>query len=73
MTRLPHISSRECVSALQKAGFEVVRQKGSHITMRRDSPFAQLVVPENREIPVGTLRSILRSAGLTVDEFIDLL
>jgi predicted RNA binding protein YcfA (HicA-like mRNA interferase family) len=73
MTKLPHISSRECVRALEKASFRIVRQKGSHITMRRDTPFAQVVVPENREVPVGTLRSILRSAGLSVDEFVELL
>ena len=73
MTKLPRVSSRECVRALEKAGFQNVRQKGSHITMRRDSPFAQVVVPGNRELPVGTLRSILRSTGLSVDEFIDLL
>jgi predicted RNA binding protein YcfA (HicA-like mRNA interferase family) len=73
MTKLPRISSRECIHALEKAGFRVVRQKGSHITMRRDSPFSQTVVPENREIPVGTLRSILRDADLSVEEFTDLL
>ncbi|MEO8395059.1 MAG: type II toxin-antitoxin system HicA family toxin [Chloroflexota bacterium] len=73
MPKLPHISSRECVRALEKAGFYFVRQKGSHIVMRRDSPFAQTVVPENNEIPVGTLRSILRDADLSTEEFIELL
>jgi predicted RNA binding protein YcfA (HicA-like mRNA interferase family) len=73
MPKLPRISSRECVRALEKVGFYFVRQKGSHIVMRRNSPFAQTVVPENNEIPVGTLRSILRDADLSVEEFIDLL
>jgi predicted RNA binding protein YcfA (HicA-like mRNA interferase family) len=56
-----------------KAGFSVVRQRGSHIVMRRDEPFAQVVVPENAEIPLGTLRSILREADLSVERFIELL
>jgi predicted RNA binding protein YcfA (HicA-like mRNA interferase family) len=73
MTKLPRISSRECVSALEKAGFYIKRQKGSHIVMRRDEPYTQTVVPINKEIPVGTLRSILRDAGLTVEQFVDLL
>jgi predicted RNA binding protein YcfA (HicA-like mRNA interferase family) len=61
------------VRALEKVDFYIVRQKGSHIVMRRDQPYAQTVVPENREIPVGTLRNILRDAHLTVEQFIDLL
>jgi predicted RNA binding protein YcfA (HicA-like mRNA interferase family) len=73
MPKLPRISSRECIRALEKAGFYFVRKKGSHIVMRRDKPFAQTVVPENNEIPVGTLRSILRDADLSVEEFIGLL
>jgi predicted RNA binding protein YcfA (HicA-like mRNA interferase family) len=73
MSKLPRVSSRECIRALEKVGFRVVRQKGSHITMRRDKPFAQTVVPENREIPVGTLHSILRDANRSAEDFIDLL
>jgi predicted RNA binding protein YcfA (HicA-like mRNA interferase family) len=73
MNKLPHISSRECVRALQKIGFYVVRQKGSHIVMRRDNPYMQTVVPENKEIPPGTLRAILRDANLRVEQFIELL
>lgn len=48
-------------------------QTGSHIKMRRDTPYSQVIVPETRELPIGTLRSIIRDAGLTVDEFKDLL
>lgn len=73
MSKLPRISSRECIRALEKVDFYVVRQKGSHIVMRRDQPYAQTVVPENREIPVGTLHNILRDANLTVEQFADLL
>ena len=73
MTMLPRISGRECVKALEAAGFHVKRQKGSHIVLRRDDPFAQVVVPEHRELDRGTLRGIIRHAGLSVDDFVNLL
>jgi predicted RNA binding protein YcfA (HicA-like mRNA interferase family) len=73
MTRLPQVSGRECVRALKKAGFYRKHQKGSHIVMRRDSPFAQTVVPDHRELHRGTLRDILNQANLTVAEFVELL
>jgi predicted RNA binding protein YcfA (HicA-like mRNA interferase family) len=73
MTKLPRISGRECVRALERVGFSVIRQKGSHIIMRRADPFAQVTVPDHRELHTGTLRDIIRDAGLTVDEFMDLL
>jgi predicted RNA binding protein YcfA (HicA-like mRNA interferase family) len=73
MTKLPVVSGRECIKALQHAGFIIKRQVGSHIVLRRDSPFAQVVVPEHRELDRGTLRAILRHAGLSVDEFSALL
>lgn len=68
MTKLPRISGQECVSALRKAGFEIRRQHGSHIVLRRDDPFAQVVVPDHKELDTGTLRAILRQAGLSADE-----
>ena len=61
------------MTALQKAGFYVSRQKGSHIILRRDDPFGKVIVPNHREIDTGTLREIIRQAELTVDEFLDLL
>ena len=73
MSRLPRISGRECVKALKKVGFYRVRQRGSHIIMRRDSPYAKTVVPDDRELPPGTMRAIIRQAGLTVKEFSELL
>jgi predicted RNA binding protein YcfA (HicA-like mRNA interferase family) len=73
MSKLPSISGRECVKALAKAGFYFKRQEGSHIILRRDNPFAQLVVPDHKELDRGTLRAIIRQAGITVDEFIKLL
>ena len=55
------------------AGFRVVRQVGSHIVLRRENPFCQAVVPDHRTLDRGTLRSILRSAGLTSEQFRKLL
>jgi len=73
MTKLPAISGRECVRALERAGFSIRRQESSHIILRRDSPFAQVVVPDHKELDRGTLRAILRHAGLTVEQFVALL
>ena len=69
MSKLPRLSGRDCVKALTKVGFYQKRQHGSHIILRRDNPFAQLVVPEHKELDRGTLRAILRQADLSVDEF----
>jgi predicted RNA binding protein YcfA (HicA-like mRNA interferase family) len=69
MSKLPVISSRECIRALEKAGFYVKRQHGSHIILRRDDPFCQVTVPEHNPLDRGTLRAIIRQAGLSVEEF----
>ena len=69
MSKLPVISGRECIDALARAGFYVLRQRGSHVIARRDAPFAEVVVPDHKELDRGTLRSILRQAGLSTDEF----
>ncbi len=61
------------MAALKKAGLHVRRQKGSHIILRRDDPFAQVVLPAHKSIDTGTLNAILQSAGLTTDTFLELL
>jgi predicted RNA binding protein YcfA (HicA-like mRNA interferase family) len=73
MIKLPIISGKECVRALEKIGFYVAHQKGSHINLRRENPFAKTVVPNHKELKKGTLKAILKDANLTVDEFIALL
>ena len=73
MKKLPRISGRECVKALLSLGFYRKRQEGSHIILRKDSPFAQIVVPDHKELDRGTLRAIIRQASVNVDEFIDAL
>lgn len=73
MSYLPQISGRECAKALAGAGFSFRRQEGSHIILRRTEPFAQLVVPDHAELDRGTLRAIIRQAGLSIDQFKELL
>ena len=73
MSKLPVVSATDCIKALEKIGFIIRRQKGSHVIMRRDDPYAMIVVPDHKTIKPGTLRKIIRDAGLTVDEFVALL
>ncbi len=73
MKKLPVISGKKCVRALEKTGFFVKRQSGSHIIMRRDNPFSQVVVPDHKTLDRETLRAIIKQVGMTVDEFIYLL
>ena len=73
MTKLPKISGKDCINALSKAGFYFKRQSGSHVVLRRDDPYTQLVVPNHKELDRGTLRAIIRQADLSVHEFIELL
>ncbi|MFZ2360536.1 MAG: type II toxin-antitoxin system HicA family toxin [Anaerolineae bacterium] len=73
MSKLPEMSGRDCAQALARVGFYFKRQTGSHMVMRRDDPFAQVVVPDHRVLDRGTLRAIIRQAGLSVSEFLELL
>jgi len=73
MSRLPVISGQECVRALECSGFYIKRQKGSHLILRRDDPFTQVVVPDHKVLDRGTLRAIIRQADLSVEEFTSLL
>jgi len=73
MSKLPLISGKECIAALEQVGFYIKRRESSHVILRRDNPFAQVVVPDHKEIDRGTLRAIVRQAGLSVDEFLKLL
>ena len=74
MTRLPVVSGREAVTAFAKIGYREDRQTGSHIVLRHQNPpYRRLTVPDHRELAKGTLRSLIREAGLTVEEFAALL
>ena len=74
MPKLPtDLSGRQVRATLEQAGFEFRRQSGSHMILRRDKPYARVVVPDHRQIRQGTLRRIIADAGLTVDQFVQLL
>jgi predicted RNA binding protein YcfA (HicA-like mRNA interferase family) len=73
MSPLPQISGRDCLKALERAGFFLKRQQGSHMILRRDNPFAQVVVPDHKTLDRGTLRAIIRQSGLSIEEFLSLL
>lgn len=71
MPKLPRVSGAEVVRALQRLGFAVARQRGSHIMMRRGS--SGCVVPNHRELKTGTLAGVLKQAGVLVEDFINAL
>jgi len=74
MTRLPVVSGREAVKALARIGSELDHQTGSPMILRSAAPpHRRLSVPDHRELAKGTLRALIRDAGLTVEQFTDLL
>lgn len=73
MPKLPLISGAEAVKAPQKVGWRVDRQRGSHVVMLKPGQIASLSIPQHRELAPGTLRSLIRAAGLTVEAFAELL
>ncbi len=72
MPSLPILSGRDVVKAFAKDGWQVARQRGSHMILIKTGHMATLSVPDHREIARGTLRSLIRSSGLTVEEFVAL-
>ena len=74
MSALPVVSGGEVVKALGKIGYVLDRQRGSHMILRQQlPPHRRVTVPDHQEVAKGTLRAIIRQAGLTVEEFNDLL
>ena len=73
MGRLGNISGKEAAKAFEKAGWQIIGQVGSHLVMSKSGERANLSIPQHKELSVGTLRALIRSAGLTVDEFLKLL
>jgi predicted RNA binding protein YcfA (HicA-like mRNA interferase family) len=70
MPALPVLSGREAVRVFEKLGWEVARQRGSHLILVKEGEIATLSIPNHKEIAKGTLRSLIRSAGLTVEAFV---
>jgi len=69
MATLPTLSGRNVVKAFAGDGWQMVRQRGSHMILVKEGHMATLSVPDHREVAKGTLRSLIRSSGLTVEEF----
>jgi predicted RNA binding protein YcfA (HicA-like mRNA interferase family) len=73
MHRLPVISGNEAVKAFKKAGWIQARREGSHVILFKAGIPVVLSIPDHREVKRGTLRSLIRKASLSVDEFASLL
>jgi predicted RNA binding protein YcfA (HicA-like mRNA interferase family) len=72
--RLPAVKPREAIRALEKAGWRIHRQKGSHVSMHKEGVPNLVVIPlHTKDLPKGTLGAILEDAGLTVEQFLELL
>ena len=71
MPRLPRVSGAQVVRALERLGFAVARQRGSHIMLRRGS--TGCVVPNHRELKTGTLAGVLKQAGVSAEDFMNAL
>ena len=69
MPKLPVISGADGVKAFRKAGWRVDRQRGSHVVMLKVGSHSSLSIPQHRDVSPGTLRSLIRGAGMTVEEF----
>jgi predicted RNA binding protein YcfA (HicA-like mRNA interferase family) len=67
---LPVLSGREVVRIFESFGWEFARQSASHIIMVKEGESVTLSIPDHREVAKGTLRSLIRTAGLTVQEFV---
>jgi len=75
MKKLPRLSGKEVIKLLSKAGFVFVRQRGSHVILKKEISEEKfsLVVPNHKEIDKGTLLEIIRQSRLTKEEFMNLL
>jgi len=72
VSRLPVVSGRETAKAFQKAGWTVVRWRGSHMILTKEGEEATLSIPDHRELGRGLLRALIRDARMTMDEFTQL-
>ncbi len=70
MSSIPVLSGNEVVRVFETLGWHIARRRGSHIVMVKEGEIATLSVPDHREVAKGTLRSLVRSANLTMDEFL---
>jgi predicted RNA binding protein YcfA (HicA-like mRNA interferase family) len=73
MGKLGNVSGKEASKAFAKASWQTMGQVGSHLVMTKPGQRVNLSIPQHKELSVGTLRALIRAAGLSVDEFLDLL
>ena len=73
MGRLGNISGREAAKAFEKAGWQPIGQVGSHLVLIKPGIRVNLSIPQHKELSVGTLRALIRNAGMSVEEFLALL
>lgn len=74
MAKLPAVSGAEAQRAFERAGYQFDHQTGSHMILRQvNPPHRTISVPKHREMASGTLRGLIRDAGFSVDEFVELL
>jgi len=71
MQKVPLLSGREVVKIFMRLGWEIARQRGSHIILVKEKYIATLSVPNHREVARGTLRSLIARADLTIEEFLN--
>ena len=72
-SKYPVLTPQEIIRALKKLGFEEVSQRGSHLKLKRENPTRIVIVPIHEEVARGTLKSILEQAGISLEEFLQLL
>jgi predicted RNA binding protein YcfA (HicA-like mRNA interferase family) len=70
--QVPALSGKDVRKAFESDGWELARQRGSHMILVKEGSMATLSVPNHKTVAKGTLRSLIRAAGLTVDEFLSL-
>ncbi len=73
MSVVPVLKPREVIKIFKKLGWEVARQRGSHIILTKEGHIATLSVPNHPEVARGTLRSLIARAGITIEEFLEIL
>lgn len=72
MNKLRRVSGQETIKALERLGFRQIRQRGSHVILKKDAPSETIgcVVPLHRELALGTLRGILKQAKVSIEDFV---
>jgi predicted RNA binding protein YcfA (HicA-like mRNA interferase family) len=73
MGKLANISGKQAAKAFRKAGWQPIGQVGSHLVLVKPGIRVNLSIPQRKELSLGTLRALIRNAGLSIDEFLELL